>query len=1259
MKSHYILAIPILVNSLGANAEVTLDGSLGRNGALPGPNYLIGADLGQQRGGNLFHSFQDFNLNRFESATFSGPNSLNNIISRVTGGNPSNIDGLIRSTVPADMYFLNPNGIMFGPNARLDVQGSFHVSTADYLRLADGGRFDARNPSQSLLTIAPISAFGFFTDSPASLSLEGSQLAVPTEKTLSLVAGNLTLNHAELKAPFGRINLASVADIGDVIPNNENFMVPSLRGDILMRDSQLSTTGEGGGAIYIRTGQFFASNSEILAETIGEQDGNVIDIQANTFLLTDDALISGDTYGDGTGGSLTITAENISVEDESAISTMAFDNGNSGNIMLRASELVLVKDNSSLESETESNGNGGQLTIHAKNISFENLSLIITNSFGDGDASDVEFQADNISLESSTIEAKAVGSGNAGNVKLQADNISFEGSSISTDTNGSGNAGNVTLLAKNRLSLTGINEEEDNAVYSSRVYTSSVGIGNAGNILVEAHDVLLTDNAYLVAPTFSHGQGGNVRVHATGTVTITGTNKDGWASTIGSGTRPLESVMTEGIKGGDSGNVVIEAHQLILKKGGFITTNTVAHEGLQSGHGGNITIRVKGAVEMIGVNPYGTNHDGFGSGIYADTIGVGDNTGDGGNISLEVGSLTIKDGAVIRSSSNTHAQGGNIDIRAQDTVSISGAASQIQLQEPASAQLFFLQEQSPINYNQSRSGIYASSDNISEQAGSSGDITLSAQHLILTNQGKISTTSVGGGRAGYIRIKVDKLQIDQSASITSESHLSNVAPFSSVSERDNRILILGDVIEVADMNNGKMGNFINVGTYLIKINSVYHVENLTGLDELANQYNLMIGDIAEVKDTGSGESASFFYANEAQSSFSAEWFKFEPHQVTTTLTDMTELAQIRDQWYSAEDPIPYSSGDIIQVADAGDGKPANFVYALFPDGDDLYSVATRINQLTVTNIAALHEFTEQNSVQDGDVATVTDVGHGSRFIYQDNTWIKFNIVHTVANFSEMNSLTLAQAGYVAQIANADNGQSNSFIYSGIKWIPLNPNRRTVQNLTELNQLSAKNGDLVKVEEGETNQHFFYVDGEWIRQVKGGNAGTITITAKNIHLSNTSSITTEAVSAGGGGITLKVDNLVYLTDSQVSTSVQEGVGSGGDLTIKEPQFVIMNNGKIIAQAYEGHGGNIHLGGKQLVKSPCSQISASSKLGIDGDVNVESPEVNLDDLLVVLPGGTRPEAKFSTRCHIEDWDDVSTFVKRIHGDGRPRMPDNHME
>ena len=135
-------------------AEIVLDGTLGPAGPLPGPDFAIEANLGQQMGNNLFHSFTTFNLNAGENATFYGPTSIENIISRVTGGQPSYIDGSFISNIPADMYFLNPAGVMFGEQARLDIQGSFHVSTADYLRLGADGRFATTHPENTLLTIA-------------------------------------------------------------------------------------------------------------------------------------------------------------------------------------------------------------------------------------------------------------------------------------------------------------------------------------------------------------------------------------------------------------------------------------------------------------------------------------------------------------------------------------------------------------------------------------------------------------------------------------------------------------------------------------------------------------------------------------------------------------------------------------------------------------------------------------------------------------------------------------------------------------------------------------------------------------------------------------------------------------------------------------------------------------------------------------------------------------------------------------------------
>src|SRR5574342_755935 len=134
---------PLMLSGQG-EAQITLDGSLGPRQALIGPNYAIDSGVGQIRGTNLFHSFGKFHVRTGESATFSGPPAIQNILSRVTGGERSLIDGLLRSTISgANLYLLNPSGVVFGPNAALDVSGALHVSTADFIRLADGGVFHA------------------------------------------------------------------------------------------------------------------------------------------------------------------------------------------------------------------------------------------------------------------------------------------------------------------------------------------------------------------------------------------------------------------------------------------------------------------------------------------------------------------------------------------------------------------------------------------------------------------------------------------------------------------------------------------------------------------------------------------------------------------------------------------------------------------------------------------------------------------------------------------------------------------------------------------------------------------------------------------------------------------------------------------------------------------------------------------------------------------------------------------------------------
>ena len=208
-----------------SHAQITLDGSLGPRGALPGPHYVIPAKVGQLRGGNLFHSFGQFNIQRSESATFTGPASVDNIFSRVTGGNPSIIDGLLQTSIPgASLYLLNPSGVLFGPNASLDISGSFHVSTANVIRFSDGATFSANLADKSTLTVSSPVAFGFLDSNPAKIVIQGSQLSVQEGKTFSVTGGDITITASPeamsqspaLGAPSGRIYLTSVASPGDV-----------------------------------------------------------------------------------------------------------------------------------------------------------------------------------------------------------------------------------------------------------------------------------------------------------------------------------------------------------------------------------------------------------------------------------------------------------------------------------------------------------------------------------------------------------------------------------------------------------------------------------------------------------------------------------------------------------------------------------------------------------------------------------------------------------------------------------------------------------------------------------------------------------------------------------------------------------------------------------------------------------------------------------------------------------------------------------
>jgi filamentous hemagglutinin family protein len=396
-----------LLPAPAAAQHITIDGTLSPAQTLVGPNYAITPNLGKQVGGNLFQSFGIFGLNQGETATFSGPANVGNVIGRVTGGSQSSINGTINSmAMPgANVFLINPAGIVFGPNGSVNISGSFHASTADYLKMSDGAKFQATNPGGSTLSAAPPAAFGFVNASPGAITLNGTSLTVPATQTLGLVGGLVTVAGGTLQAPGGTVHVTAARGDGEVPINPRNTSAMTVK-----RFAQISISGNSALDVSDPTG---VNNS-----------GNVF-INAGMLSL-DASAINASNYGTGLGGSIIIKAASLTLSNGSFIGTDALNIGSGGVISINVVGQLSI-DDSSIGSGSSppcifcKAGNGGNIFIQANDVSLTNNGQIGSRTFGPGNAGNIFILArDQLSLNFSTVFADTYldASGNGGQIIL-------------------------------------------------------------------------------------------------------------------------------------------------------------------------------------------------------------------------------------------------------------------------------------------------------------------------------------------------------------------------------------------------------------------------------------------------------------------------------------------------------------------------------------------------------------------------------------------------------------------------------------------------------------------------------------------------------------------------------------------------------------------------------------------------------------------------------------------------------------------------
>jgi len=618
-----VSAIATLANP--AHAQIIPDATLQNNSRVTTQNNLRLIEGGTQAGGNLFHSFQQFSVPAGSTAYFNNASDIHNIITRVTGGLISNINGLIQANGTANVFVINPSGIVFGQGATLNLGGSFLASTANSLKFADGTQFSAIVPQQTptpLLTISiPIGLQ--FSENSGRILVQGKGqglratselvdttvgLHVQPNKTLALVGGDVALVGGTLKTPGGRIELGSVAGTGFVklISINKGWALDyegiQNFGDInLSQQTAVDASGLGSGDIQIRGKRLMLSDgSQIENSTLGKEAGGMLMVNGSESVELSGTSATGGATGFGTqiypgasgaGGNLTIETGRLIIRDGAQISSSTNGAGSAGSLVIQARDSVTVS------------GAGADGLV---------LSGIFTATFP---------------------ETRGTG----GNLTIETGQLIVrDGGQISSGTNGAGSAGSLVIQARDSVTVSGVSVvKKTGKKYPSTIGTSTEpgSTGSSNDLILNTQRLVVQKGAVISTATFGEGMSGTLSIRAD-SVELSDPSLSDTLSVSGLSAR----------SGGKqkSGDIIIDARQLSVHDG---TQISVKNSG--TGNAGLIQIHSN----SIKLNNQGS--------ITASTA-----AGEGGNIFLYSDDLQLRRGSAITATAGNRGNGGNITIDA-------------------------------------------------------------------------------------------------------------------------------------------------------------------------------------------------------------------------------------------------------------------------------------------------------------------------------------------------------------------------------------------------------------------------------------------------------------------------------------------------------------------------------------------------------------------------------------------------------------------